>query len=708
MTSLSRKFFFDAVHSAGTIADIDSSCNICIDALRDHHRIQQFDDKYLTDITKTFKSFLYRLRERWNSPKCKRYVGLFTAQNTNWLNQKLTFSDETEAFIGANSRASEPSTAEETASTSVETASTSVGPGRPPKTWGTLSDRSKKRKAHELLEEREPAELLYTASQGMYTKDDNLRYVLKFAMLTPSRPEKVRKLISEKKTGPQRFSSEEALSLLVETDMTKQAYQTQRLAAKSKNADIYPPYNEVREAKNKCYPDNIEVSEGSAKVSLQSLLDHTTLRIVQQEKEKITELIENLDDGEELECSLICKWGFDGSSGQSEYKQKFSSADMDDSSLFCTTLVPLQLKHKDIVIWENPVPSSSRFCRPIHLQFKKETTALSQSEYSMIESEISNLTKATINLDIDYELAEDENRNDNVQVTYDLHFTMADQKVLNALTETASSMRCYVCGATPKVFNDLDNLPAPKEETYKYGLSPLHKWIRTFEMLLHIAYRIPIKQWRVSGDKDKAVVAAKKKEIHDKFKSVMGLKVDEPKQGAGNTNDGNTARRAFHQEQEFADICGLDHTLVHRLHTVLVAISCKCALNPEKVDKYCQETAELLVSLYPWYKMPVSVHILLIHGGSIINNSLLPIGMMSEESQEARNKDNKLFRRKHARKTSRVDNMSDVFHRLMVTGDIVISSLSLKSPQAKPLPREVRDMLKDSDVVLDEDSSDSD
>ena len=74
---------------------------------------------------------------------------------------------------------------------------------------------------------------------------------------------------------------------------------------------------------------------------------------------------------------------------------------------------------------------------------------------------------------------------------------------------------------------------------------------------------------------------------------------------------------------------------------------------------------------------------------------MLSVGMMREEAQEARNKDNKSFREKHARKTSRIDNISDVFHRLMVTGDIIISSRSVKEPHSEALPNEVKNMLKD-------------
>nr|XP_054760569.1 uncharacterized protein LOC129266800 [Lytechinus pictus] len=300
-----------------------------------------------------------------------------------------------------------------------------------------------------------------------------------------------------------------------------------------------------------------------------------------------------------------------------------------------------------------------------------------------------------VSVDITYEVEADLYTVADVKVNYELHLTMVDQKVINALTETKSSMRCYICHATPTQFNNLVEVHCSDPKTYVYGISPLHKLIRCFEMLLHIANRTEIKKWRVSSNEDTDVIKRKKKVIHDRFKEELGIKVDEPKQGAGNTNDGNTARRAFKNEKAFADICGLDEGLIHRYRMILLALFCKLPLDANKFGKYCRETAELQLELYPWYRFPVSVHVLLVHGATILSSSVLPIGMMSEEAQEARNKDNKIYRRMHARKTSRTDTMSDVFHRLMVTGDIVISSKSLRVQQSQPLPPDVQSMLKD-------------
>ena len=59
-------------------------------------------------------------------------------------------------------------------------------------------------------------------------------------MMTPSRPAKMRKLISKPDDKPEAFTADEALSLFIDTDMTKKSYQKVRSAAKGKKADIYP------------------------------------------------------------------------------------------------------------------------------------------------------------------------------------------------------------------------------------------------------------------------------------------------------------------------------------------------------------------------------------------------------------------------------------------------------------------------------------
>ena len=93
-----------------------------------------------------------------------------------------------------------------------------------------------------------------------------------------------------------------------------------------------------------------------------------------------------------LNCELVSKWGLDGSSGHSEYKQKSTTGTLDDSSIFCTTLVPLQLKFKDSILYGQD--SVDLFTS------RKETSDLSQEENQSVQNEINK---------INYELAADQN-----------------------------------------------------------------------------------------------------------------------------------------------------------------------------------------------------------------------------------------------------------------------------------------------------------
>lgn len=94
---------------------------------------------------------------------------------------------------------------------------------------------------------------------------------------------------------------------------------------------------------------------------------------------------------------LIGKWSFDGTTGQSEYKQSFPDSNIDYRNLFLTSYDPLQIVCKSIIldpdriIWKNSRPSFTRFCRPIRFQFEKEIKELSVQEEAYITNQISKL-----------------------------------------------------------------------------------------------------------------------------------------------------------------------------------------------------------------------------------------------------------------------------------------------------------------------------
>ena len=82
-------------------------------------------------------------------------------------------------------------------------------------------------------------------------------------------------------------------------------------------------------------------------------------------------------------------------------------------------------------------------------------------------------------------------------------------------------------------------------DTLAYGISPLHLLINTMECVLHIAYRLKLKQWAIKGKGNQQTMSQEKKRIQKELKQHLGINVDQPSQGTGTSNCGNTARRFF-------------------------------------------------------------------------------------------------------------------------------------------------------------------
>lgn len=66
--------------------------------------------------------------------------------------------------------------------------------------------------------------------------------------------------------------------------------------------------------------------------------------------------------------------------------------------------------------------------------------------------------------------------------------------------------KCYLCSATSRHFNNIDKILNKEISTSKchFGISPLHGWIRSFECLLNLGYKLVIKQWQARGAENKS------------------------------------------------------------------------------------------------------------------------------------------------------------------------------------------------------------
>lgn len=251
---------------------------------------------------------------------------------------------------------------------------------------------------------------------------------------------------------------------------------------------------------------------------------------------------------------------------------------------------------------------------------------------------------------------------------------MVDGKVCNAATGTTSTSRCYICGATSKDFNNVHTKKDVDLEAVQFGLSVLHARIRIFESILHLAYKLPVKKYRErKTEEEKTLEKQRKREIQERFRIETGLLVDMPKANFGNTNDGNTSRRFFENPKLASEITGISYELIYRLKVILETISSGHKINTEKYESYANETARIYVELYPWHPMTPTMHKILLHGAIIIKNALLPIGQLSEEAAEARNKHFRSYRQDFARKFSRESCNRDIFNRLLLSSDPLMS-----------------------------------
>ena len=186
-----------------------------------------------------------------------------------------------------------------------------------------------------------------------------------------------------------------------------------------------------------------------------------------------------------------------------------SDAENNEESLFQTAIVPLKLQAGEFVLWSNTKPNSCHFCRPLSLQYKKETKELSKQEHQLLVKQISELSK------FKYEL-----NGVMIEVSAKVDLTMFDGKVVNALTDTLSTQSCNICGAKPSQMNKIDIIHEREVnlEACDLGLSTLHCWIRTFEYILHIGYKNTIKKHHARTPEEKLEVSQQKENIQRKFR----------------------------------------------------------------------------------------------------------------------------------------------------------------------------------------------
>lgn len=156
--------------------------------------------------------------------------------------------------------------------------------GRPIKPYDECSENTKKRKNMELVQEYGMGRVRNAYVQGLRSMGENDEASIVTIIRNKEKEEK--KVILQNILNPDHalyFTKEEALSMCIETDLNKAQYAYLRKRLVDKNlSSVLPSYQILSEAKKACYPpaSSITVTNISAKINLQDLLDHTVSRIL--------------------------------------------------------------------------------------------------------------------------------------------------------------------------------------------------------------------------------------------------------------------------------------------------------------------------------------------------------------------------------------------------------------------------------------------
>lgn len=147
------------------------------------------------------------------------------------------------------------------------------------------------------------------------------------------------------------------------------------------------------------------MTETKSEVKLQGVLDHIAQILVLSGQYSFMSKITDSDfDHNNYSFRLTYKWGLDGSSGYSLYKQKFrdGNAETSNAHILLTSVVSLQLmaEHQHsgqkVELWKNSRTSSTRWCRPIRFQFVHENSENTKEENAYIEQQITQLSPTPV------------------------------------------------------------------------------------------------------------------------------------------------------------------------------------------------------------------------------------------------------------------------------------------------------------------------
>lgn len=365
---LKKEFFVNIL-----LINKEDRLNKCLNALKENGIVDESELNVNEELILKLNNLIKIFGDRWISSSRSR--NNFVYKHNEWIQGEFNYE-----FKSKNSNYSKTTNGKTT--------------GRPMKDFNDSLPNTKRIKISNHSKTVDNNVELGLMSTKLSAKRQGNKVIEKIMNEIIKNQQNVHLKLFSKNVGVSKLSGLEALAFLLDSNLTKDQYIKVRLQTLRSGADIYPAYDEVRQAKHEIRPEGVVIEETKAFVSYQNLINITTQRLIKLTENIVMELLSKKPD---IQLTLIFNTGFDGSSGYSKYHQKFKDEDSCDDSLIVTVLIPLQLiDDSNEILWINQSPHSIKFVRPIMMEFGKETKEKIMQMKDDIDHQVENLESVTV------------------------------------------------------------------------------------------------------------------------------------------------------------------------------------------------------------------------------------------------------------------------------------------------------------------------
>ena len=119
-------------------------------------------------------------------------------------------------------------------------------------------------------------------------------------------------------------------------------------------------------------------------------------------------------------------------------------------------------------------------------------------------------------------------------------------------------------------------------DALKFGFSPLHCLLRSFDWFLKVKTYSDIKAYSAYGKTQQSLVATQKDFLQERFRTYFRIKLFMPRPGGGTFIDGNAVRTVFRQPALFSRLIDFPEDLIRDFYTLMTAIVSGADVKPDE------------------------------------------------------------------------------------------------------------------------------